>query len=96
MPDEIGTPPEPASADVAGPVGTDAALSPAAQRFDSCRWRQVAEDVTPAHCTHRDVVTIAGVQGFKPDSWCEDCSFFKIRRNPRKRPVQAPEDRYYY
>lgn len=71
-------------------------VSPAAQRFESCRWRQVAEEPTPAHCTHRDVAPMAGVQTFNPEAWCLDCGFYKIRRTPKKRPSPPPQDRYYY
>jgi hypothetical protein len=70
-------------------------LSPAAQRFLSCRWRKKAEDAVPDHCTHRDVQPMAGTTGFHADSWCADCAHYKIRRSPRKRP-QPSEDRYYY
>ena len=98
MSDEFGTIPGDDQTPIAPPVpAPDAAVSPATQRFESCRWRQVAEDGTPAHCTHRDVVTMAGTQGFNPDAWCADCEFYKVRRTPRKRPPQpAPQDRYYY
>jgi len=70
--------------------------SPAVQRFLSCRWRKAAEGGVPDHCTHRDVHPMAGTAGFAPDAWCEDCSFFKLRRTPRKRPMTPPEDRFYY
>jgi hypothetical protein len=71
-------------------------VSPAVQRFESCRWRQAAEDNDPAHCTHRDVAPMAGVQGFSPDAWCADCTYYKIRRTPRKRPAPTASDNYYY
>ena len=70
-------------------------LSPAVQRFTSCRWRKAAENGSPEHCTHRDVQPMAGTAGFSADSWCVDCGHYKVRRNPRKRPQPAPEDRYY-
>jgi hypothetical protein len=70
-------------------------LSPAVQRFQTCRWRKAAENGTPDHCTHRDVHPMAGTTGFSPDSWCLDCAHYKVRRNPRKRPAQS-EDQYYY
>lgn len=73
-----------------------AELPPAAQRFQSCRWRKAAENGTPDHCTHRDVQPIAGTAGFSAESWCLDCGHYKVRRNPRKRPLPAPEGRYYY
>jgi hypothetical protein len=74
------------------------ALSPAVQRFQSCRWRKIAEDGVPDHCTHRDVQPMAGTAGFDAGAWCLDCGFYKIRRNPRKRPAAPPfgNDRSYY
>jgi hypothetical protein len=94
---------EPESGEVTTPAGTPEAtdpatepaqdLSPAVQRFQSCRWRKPAESGIPDHCTHRDVHPIAGTAGFSADSWCQDCGHYKVRRNPRKRPVQ---DSYYY
>jgi hypothetical protein len=70
-------------------------LPPATQRFQTCRWRKAAENGTPDHCTHRDVHPMAGTTGFSADSWCLDCGHYKVRRNPRKRPLPS-EDRYYY
>jgi hypothetical protein len=58
--------------------------TPAVLRFESCRWRRPAEGSTPAHCGHREVISLAGVHGFNPESWCEDCRFYKLRRTPRK------------
>jgi hypothetical protein len=60
-----------------------AALSPAAERFKSCRWRATPED--GEYCTHRDVLPFAGKEGFVADSWCPDCGFYKLRRTPKKR-----------
>ena len=71
-------------------------LSLAAQRFSSCRWRKASEDGVPCHCTHRDVQPMAGTAGFSADSWCPDCGHYKVRRNPRKRPLPSSDDRYYY
>ena len=65
-------------------------LSAAAERFHSCRWRKAAEDGTPEHCTHRDVLPMAGTAGFVPESWCADCSFYKAKRMPRKKPEETP------
>jgi hypothetical protein len=65
--------------------------SPAQARFLSCRWRKAAEDGLPDHCTHRDVLPMAGVQGFTPESWCADCGYYKAKRTPRKRPLEEPE-----
>jgi hypothetical protein len=58
--------------------------SPAQARFQTCRWRKPAEAPIAAHCTHRDVLPLAGTSGFNPDSWCPDCSFYKLRRVPRR------------
>jgi len=65
-------------------------LSPAVTRFQSCRWRKPAEDGVPDHCTHRDVLPMAGKEGFSADSWCTDCSLYKAKRVPRKREEQQP------
>ena len=69
-------------------------VSPAVQRFTTCRWRQAEEEGVPAHCTHRDVLPMTGTGGFDPEAWCEDCGFYKVKRTPRKRPPER--DRYYY
>ena len=74
---------EDAPAPAAGVDST--ALSPAVERFQSCRWRKGPEDGIPAHCTHRDVLPMTGTAGFVPDSWCPDCAFYKLRRTPKKR-----------
>jgi hypothetical protein len=79
----------PASADVSTPESTpDAppqapALSPAVEKFQSCRWRATKEE--GEFCTHRDVLPFSGKEGFKADSWCPECSFYKLRRTPKKR-----------
>ncbi len=57
--------------------------SPAVEKFKSCRWRATPED--GEFCTHRDVLPFAGKEGFVADSWCPDCSFYKLRRTPKKR-----------
>jgi hypothetical protein len=65
------------------------------ERFQTCRWRKAAENGTPDHCTHRDVLPMAGNTGFVPDSWCPDCPYYKAKRTPRKRPPQefpSPQD----
>jgi hypothetical protein len=61
----------------------DEASSPALERFRSCRWRAAPEE--GAYCTHRDVLPFAGKDGFNADSWCPECSFYKLRRTPKKR-----------
>ena len=72
-------------------VDVDPAALPAAViKFKSCRWRRPPED-GPECCGHRDVLPIAGIS-FKPEAWCPDCTFFKLRRTPKKR---SPEDYRY-
>ena len=77
--------------DSAGGTNDAAAPSPATERFLSCRWRKPAEDGTPDHCTHRDVLPMAGTAGFVPESWCVDCGFYKAKRTPRKRTEENPQ-----
>jgi hypothetical protein len=67
--------------EAAAPAGE--ALSPAVQKFKSCRWR--CDPDAGSFCTHRDVLPFAGKEGFVPDSWCPDCGFYKLRRTPKKR-----------
>ena len=64
-----------------------APVSEAVIKFRSCRWRKPAEDQTPDCCSHRDVLPITGVHGFDPEAWCLECTFFKLRRTPKKRPL---------
>ena len=81
----FGTPPipsEPATPEAAAPAAEPTA-SPAAERFRSCRWRATPDQ--GEFCTHRDVLPFAGKEGFSPDSWCPECSFYKLRRTPKKR-----------
>lgn len=81
---QTDTPTEPtaAAADEHG-AADSAVLSPAVEKFKSCRWRATPED--GEFCTHRDVLPFAGKEGFAADSWCPDCSFYKLRRTPKKR-----------
>jgi hypothetical protein len=72
--------PDSAAADAAP---TPAAVSPAVEKFRSCRWRAAPED--GEFCTHRDVLPFAGKEGFVAESWCPDCAFYKLRRTPKKR-----------
>ncbi len=69
----------------------DTAVSPAVMKFKSCRWRRPPEE-GPECCGHRDVLPIAGSTGFDPEAWCPDCTFYKLRRTPKKR---SPEDYRY-
>ena len=64
------------------------AVSVAVEKFRSCRWYCKAKDAQPEYCSHRDVLPIAGATGFVPEAWCPDCTFYKVRRTPRKRPVE--------
>ena len=86
------TPAEPTSpaADQTAPAAeTDA---PAVAKFKSCRWRAAPED--GEFCTHRDVLPFAGKNDFKADSWCPDCSYYKLRRTPKKRDWPAERAGY--
>ena len=84
------TPPAAPGADrPQGPV-ENSQLSAAVMKFKSCRWRRPPED-GPECCGHRDVLPIAGTS-FKPEAWCPDCTFYKLRRTPKKR---SPEDYRY-
>jgi len=69
---------ETAGAPAAGP-----AADPAVEKFKSCRWRATPDQGD--FCTHRDVLPFAGKEGFKPESWCPECAFYKLRRTPKKR-----------
>ena len=68
---------------VTAPPAAEESQAPAVMKFKSCRWRSAPED--GEFCTHRDVLPFAGKEGFKPDSWCPDCAFYKLRRTPKKR-----------
>jgi hypothetical protein len=78
---------QPQAAEPASP----AVVSPAVTKFKSCRWRRPPED-GPECCGHRDVLPIAGTSGFDAEAWCPDCSFYKLRRTPKKR---SPDDYRY-
>jgi hypothetical protein len=65
-------------------------VSPAVIKFRSCRWRRPPEDGTEC-CGHRDVLPLAGTNSFDAEAWCPDCTYFKLRRTPKKR-----EDGYRY
>ena len=65
--------------------------SEAVTKFKSCRWRRPPED-GPECCGHRDVLPIAGTTGFDPEAWCPDCTFYKLRRTPKKR---SPDEYRY-
>jgi hypothetical protein len=65
------------------PAASESLQSEAVAKFKSCRWRRPPED-GPECCGHRDVLPIAGTS-FNPEAWCPDCSFYKLRRTPKKR-----------
>jgi hypothetical protein len=92
-PDPAPAPAEPTPAPESSPV---AEISPAVQRFQSCRWRQKAEDGVPDHCAHRDVQPMTGNTGFDPEAWCPDCAHYQVRRTPRKPTPRPPSDQRYY
>ena len=69
-----------AGAHVPAPASAE---SPAVAKFKSCRWRAAPEE--GEFCTHRDVLPLAGRDGFSAESWCPDCGFYKLRRTPKKR-----------
>jgi hypothetical protein len=92
-PPDNSTPPVAAAPAAATPATAE--QSAAVVRFVSCRWRKAAEDGIPDHCTHRDVLPMAGKEGFSADSWCADCALYKAKRTPRKREEQqqgSPND----
>ena len=82
----IPAPPRPGSS--TAPSVDATAQSVAVMRFKSCRWRRPPDEGTEC-CGHRDVLPIAGTTGFDPEAWCPECSFYKLRRTPKKR---SPED----
>ena len=85
MSDPLTVPPPPApGAPPTQPASDAAPVSAAVARFKSCRWRRPPED-GPECCGHRDVLPMAGTTGFDPEAWCPDCTFYKLRRTPKKR-----------
>jgi hypothetical protein len=90
MPDSL-TASTPNATPLSSEANDSSALSPAVAKFKSCRWRRPPED-GPECCGHRDVLPMAGTTGFDPQAWCPDCSFFKLRRTPKKR---SPDEYRY-
>jgi len=76
--------PAPETPTASGPAVQVPALDTAGLKFDMCRWRSDKTSADTPHCTHRDVLPLAGAGGFKADAWCPDCAYFKVRRSPRK------------
>jgi hypothetical protein len=66
------------------PEPTTPLVSEAVIKFRSCRWRRPPDEGVEC-CGHRDVLPIAGTNSFDPDAWCPECTFFKLRRSPKKR-----------
>ena len=71
---------------------TEAPVAASVMKFKSCRWRSAPED--GEFCTHRDVLPFSGKEGFKADSWCPDCAYYKLRRTPKKRDWSAERNAY--
>ncbi len=84
----VGQPalPEPPAVEAPGAPPVGPPVSPAVERFNTCRWRSQEQG---RHCTHRDVLPLAGREGFNPEAWCPDCNYFKVRRVAKKRDNSA-------
>jgi hypothetical protein len=88
MSDPLTVPPPAQAAPAAAQPGVESpATSAAVVKFKSCRWRKPPEE-GPECCGHRDVLPMAGTTGFDPEAWCPDCTFYKLRRTPKKRESQ--------
>ena len=66
--------------------------SPAEARFKACRWQAKGDERD--YCSNRDVLPYAGKGGFDPEAWCPDCTLYKLRRTPKKRPRLDDDDLY--
>ncbi len=75
------------------PAGEPAppAPDPAVARFRACRWHDEL-DGGSEYCRHGEVLPYAGRNGFKPQAWCPDCTFYKARRKARARDLDDPHD----
>jgi len=92
MSDPFAPPPDvPATMTPEAPEAVQPEVSAAVVRFKSCRWRR-PPDEGPECCGHRDVLPMAGTTGFDPQAWCLECTFYKLRRTPKKRD---PNDYHY-
>jgi hypothetical protein len=92
MSDPFAPPPDvPATMTPEAPEAVQPEVSAAVTRFKSCRWRR-PPDEGPECCGHRDVLPMAGTTGFDPQAWCLECTFYKLRRTPKKRD---PNDYHY-
>ena len=81
--DESGSEPATDAQPVSKPTAVE---DPTTMKFKSCRWHATQDDAGAAYCSHRDVLPYSGMNGFKPEAWCPECSFFKMRRSVKKRP----------
>lgn len=85
MNDRFPGQPVPLATDPQTPEPAPAPPPSAAQaRFDTCRWAKT-EDGEPPYCSHGEVFPFAGKGGFRPESWCADCAYYKPRRKPASR-----------
>ena len=92
MSDPFAPPPDvPSTIAPEAPEAVQPESSAAVARFKSCRWRR-PPDEGPECCGHRDVLPMAGTTGFDPEAWCLECTFYKLRRTPKKRD---PNDYHY-
>ena len=82
-PEDANEPSGPESSEDGAPAAGEPGLDPSVEKFRSCRWRATPD--SGEFCTHRDVLPFAGKEGFKPESWCPECAFYKLRRTPKKR-----------
>lgn len=80
-------PAAPADAPAAPQDAPSAADSAAFVKFRSCRWHQPKENGNSEFCTHREVKPYAGTSGFDADAWCPECQYYKLRRSPKKKPL---------
>ena len=78
------TSPLPATTEQPQSNTVESSWTPAMARFKSCRWRRPPDEGVEC-CGHRDVLPMAGTSGFDPEAWCPDCTFYKLRRTPKKR-----------
>ena len=60
------------------------APEPAVTRFRACRWHDEGDGGTE-YCRHGEVLPYAGRNGFNPQAWCLDCTFYKARRKASRR-----------
>ena len=86
--------PAPSASESPTPTEETLEPSPAQARFKACRWH--ADKDGQEYCSKRDVLPYAGKGGFAPEAWCPDCSLYKLRRTPKKRPRPDDNDDYLY